>query len=148
MVKAKSVTKNKQGVIAIVAPSEVKPGLDGLLTVNGRKVLVVRGNDAMAVVGQVYTRFANERDETGAPFRFSRARGSLVEIDPVFGRVSRVTPSRMEHYLKSWFQFGELLQSTNGPVIILTSELPKMTAHLWGQPRFTAKVAQMFAFVD
>jgi hypothetical protein len=148
MLKSKSLKKNKQGVSAITDPKEVQLGLDGLLTVGGRKVLVVRGNDAMAVVGQVYTRFANERDETGAPFRFSRSRGALIETDPVFGRTVRVTPARMEYYLAQWFQFGELLRSTNGPVIILTSELPKMTAHLWGQHRFTARVAQVFTFVN
>jgi hypothetical protein len=77
----------------------------------------------MAVVGQVYTRFAQECDQTGEPFAFSRERRGLVERDPVFHSIVKITPQRMAEYVKSWFQLCELLQTGNGPVLILTEQL-------------------------
>jgi hypothetical protein len=146
--ETKSISRNAQNVATITDPVEVQLALNGLLTVNGHRVLVTRGNDAMVTVGQVYTEFVKHTDQNGQPFRFSRERRSLVETEPIFKAVVRVTPAKMAEYIRKWFQLAELVQATSGRVLILTKELPKMITHLWAQGRFVANVAPMFEFID
>jgi hypothetical protein len=146
--ECKSLQKNGQGVLSITDPGEVQAACDGLLTVGGRKLLVTRGGDTSETAGRVFIMFANRTDHTGAKFKFSRTRRGLVEIDPVFKNVVRVTPASMEHYIKEWFTLGELLSTSAGKVIVITDKLPRMATQLWGQGRFMAQVAELFEFVD
>jgi hypothetical protein len=148
MIEAKSITRNKQNIEAITDPAEVKLALDGVLDVNGKRILVTRGAPAQAMTGFVYTEFARRLDSNGLPFQFSRQRRSLVETDPVFKRIVKLSPKRMESFLGQWFQFGELISAGGKQVIVLTDKLPGMLAHLLGQSRFLAAVAPMFSFVD
>jgi hypothetical protein len=147
-IEAKSVNTNKFGIVSVSDREEVKAGLEGILTVNGKRALVVRGNKPGVIVGQVYTRFLQEVDQAGEPFAFSRERRGLVERDPIFNRVVKVTPERMRQYLLAWFQPCELLQATNGPVLILVKDISLMAINLWRQDRFISNVAPMFSFVD
>jgi hypothetical protein len=146
--ESKSLKKNSQGVVSITDHTEVQAGLDGLLTVNGKKLLVVRGGDMYQTVGTVFIMFANQTDRTWAKFRFSRTKRGLTEIDPVFGNVVRVTPASIETYIKEWFTLGELLHTSAGKVIVIVDRLPRMATQLWGQGRFIAMVADHFEFVD
>jgi hypothetical protein len=146
--ETKSLQKNSQGVLSITDPAEVQLGLDGLLKVSGKKLLVVRGGDANDTAGRVFVMAANQGDRTGAKFQFSRSKRGLTEIDPVFGNRVRVTPASLERYIKEWFTLGELLHTSTGKVIVLVDRLPKMTTQLWGQGRFIAQVADHFEFVD
>jgi hypothetical protein len=146
--ESKSLKKNSQGVVAVTDPAEIQAACDGLLTVDGRKLLLVRGGDMYQTVGTVFIMFADQTDRTGAKFRFSRTKRGLTEIDPVFGNVVRVTPASMETYIKEWFTLGELLHTCAGKVIVIVDRLPKMATQLWGQGRFIAMVAELFEFVD
>ena len=146
--ECKSITKNSQGVVSITDPSEVQLGLDGLLTIDGRKLLVVRGGDASDTAGRVFVMAANKTDKTGAKFRFSRSKRGLMEVDPIFGNSIRVTPASLERYIKEWFCLGELLSTSTGKVIVIVDRLPRMATQLWGQGRFIAQVAELFEFLD
>jgi hypothetical protein len=148
MTEAKSIQKNSQGVLSIADPSEVQLAIDGLLTINGRKLLLVRGGDATDTAGRIYIMAANKADRTGSKFKFSRSKRGLTEIDPIFGNVVRVTPASMENYIKEWFTLGELLHTASGKVIVIVDRLPKMATQLWGQGRFIAQVADHFEFID
>src|ERR1700756_1278171 len=105
--ECQSLKENAQHVVSITDPAEVQAACDGLLTVAGRKLLVTRGGDANNTAGRVFIMFANKTDRTGAKFKFSRTRRGLVEVDPMFKNVVRVTPANMENYIKEWFTFGE-----------------------------------------
>jgi hypothetical protein len=119
---AATVNENKFGILSVTNSEQVKAGLDGILIVNGKRALVTRGSSPMAVVGQVFTRFAQECDQTGEPFAFSRERRGSVERDPVFHSIFKVTPVRMREYVLSWFQPCELVQATNGPMMSTAGE--------------------------
>ena len=146
--ESKSIKKNSQGVVSISDPTEVQAACDGLLTINGRKLLVARGGDASETAGRVFIMFANQVDRSGKKFRFSRTRRGLVEVDPVFKNVVRVTPASMESYIKEWFVLGELLSTSAGKVIVITDKLPRMATQLWGQGRFIGQCAELFEFLD
>lgn len=140
--------KNAQHVLSITDPAEVQAGLDGLLTVNGKKLLVVRGGDASDTAGRVFIMAANQTDRTGAKFNFSRSKRGLTEVDPIFGNRIRVTQASLEGYIKDWFTLGELLHTSTGKVIVIVDRLPRMATQLWGQGRFIAQVADHFEFID
>jgi hypothetical protein len=71
-----TVVTTKQEVRLINDPGQVQLGLEGLLELDGKKILVCRGGDVNKIVRQVYTKFLNSRDATGESFRFSKkARG-------------------------------------------------------------------------
>jgi hypothetical protein len=148
MTEAKSISTNKQGVTSITDPGEIQLGLDGLLSVGGRKLLVVRGGDTGDTAGRIYVMAANETDRTGAKFRFSRSKRGLTEVDPTFGNVVRVTPASMERYIRAWFCLGELLHTATGKVLIIVDRLPKMATQLWGQGRFIDQCAELFELLD
>ena len=146
--ESKSIQKNSQGVLSIADPSEVQLAIDGLLSVGGRKLLVVRGGDASDTAGRVFIMAANQTDRTGAKFRFSRSKRGLVEIDPIFGNSIRVSPASLERYVRAWFCLGELLSTSMGKVIVIVDQLPRMATTLWAQGRFMAQVADHFEFID
>jgi hypothetical protein len=146
--EAKSISTNKQGVSSISDPGEVQAACDGLITVNGKKLLVVRGGDATDTAGRIYIMAANKADRTGSKFKFSRSKRGLTEIDPIFENVVRVTPASMENYIKEWFTLGELLSTSMGKVIVIVDQLPRMATTLWGQGRFLGQCADHFEFVD
>lgn len=146
--ESKSIRKNSQGVLSITDPAEVQLGLDGLLSVGGRKLLVVRGGDAGDTAGRVFIMAANQADRTGTKFKFSRSKRGLTEVDPIFGNTIRVSPASLERYIKDWFALGELLHTATGKVIVIVDRLPRMATQLWGQGRFIAQVADHFEFID
>jgi hypothetical protein len=148
MIETKTIQQNSQGVRSISDPKEVQLGLDGLLTVDGKKLLVVRGGDASDTAGKVFIMAANMTDRTGAKFKFSRSKRGLTEIDPIFGSRIKVTPVSMESYIKVWFALAECLHTATGKVLIIVDRLPKMATTLWGQGRFMAQCAAMFEFED
>lgn len=147
-VEAKSLTTNKHNIASITDPIEVQAGLDGLLTINGVRVLVSRGNSVTRTVGYVYTEFARRVDRTGENFKFSRERRGIVEVDPLFKTVVKVTAARMEAYIREWFALCELVFATSGKVLVIVNQLPKMSVHLWMQDRFIAPVAGMFELIE
>jgi hypothetical protein len=59
MTESKSIQQNSQGVLRITDPAEVQAACDALLTVNGKKLLVVRGGDAGDTAGRVFIMAAN-----------------------------------------------------------------------------------------
>jgi hypothetical protein len=130
MIESQSISTNKQRVTAITAADEIKLAMDGLLDVNGRRLLVTRGAPAQQMVGYVYIEFARRLDSNGVPFQFSLQRRSLVETDSVFKQVVKLSPKRMENFLAEWFQFAELVSAGGRPVLILTDKLPSSDAHL------------------
>jgi hypothetical protein len=143
-----TLIENRQGVVSIVDRGQVQAAKDGLLTVGGLKILIVRGGDTNQTVGMVYREFMNRTDQTDERFRFSRSKRGLVEQDPIWGQTVRVTPTAMENYVKKWFILGELLYTAVGEVIIIVTELPKMSVNLWQQNRYIGQQAPLFDFID
>jgi hypothetical protein len=116
----------------------------GLLTLDGRKVLIIRGHDGNITTGYIFIEFANRADKTRHKFRFSKAKRSLTEQDPVWNSRTKVTPTRMEEYVKEWFVTTKLLHVHCGEVLIITDEIPKMAAQSWLQNRYLTCMVGMF----
>jgi hypothetical protein len=120
----------------------------GGLSIGDKKLLIVRGSNTEQTVCQVYLEFSRRTDNTGHQFQFSKSKRGITEHDRIWNQIVRVTPKAMEDYVKSWFALGELLHTAVGEVIILVSELPKMSVNLWVQGRYVAQHAALFEFVD
>lgn len=143
-----TLVKNKQGVIAVTDREQVEAAKRGELTVDGRKLLILRGGDTSQTVAEVYLAFCNHTDRTGIHFKFSKDKRFLVEQDPIWHQSTRVSPTSMANYVKSWFALGELLHTAVGEVIIIVTELPRMSTALWGQGRYIAQHIGLFEVIE
>ena len=144
-----NVVKNIQGVDAITNREQVELAKVEDLFVNDKRVLIVRGNDTSQTVGQIFREFANRKDSTGHRFQFSRKPRGITEIDPVWTKPVRVTPPRMENYIKEWFTLAELVSTTAlGEILVLTNKIPPHAIPLWVQSRYAARFADLLEVVD
>jgi hypothetical protein len=131
-------------VTVILDSKEIAAAFEGTLTVDGKPVLVTKGNDMAQTVAQVYRLFAAHKDMSGQSFMLSARHKGLVHHDN-FGCISKLTNYQFESYLERFCQFAEVLTSGNGthlklsveaPALVLKSKCPRFHAQIWQQRRF------------
>lgn len=143
------IVTNVKGIQAITNKEQVEAAKYENLTVGDKPVLIARGGDTAQTCGIIYREFSRREDRTGNRFRFSKSKRGIVEVDPVWGNDVKVTPTKMETYIKEWFCLVELVPTRAlGEVLILVDELPKMATALWQQSRYAGLYAPMFELTD
>jgi hypothetical protein len=107
-------------------PAEIKAAFEGRLTVDGKPVLVTRGNSDMGeTVAQIYRLFAAHKDMCGERFMLSSKHKGLVHRDR-FGCISKITNYEFEKYLEHFSCFAELLTNGDGTHLKLSKESPAL----------------------
>jgi hypothetical protein len=145
-----NVTTTRQEIRIIKDPKEVDFAVNGHLDYAGKRLLVVRGGpDSCATISQVYSRFAQSVDDTGAPFRVSRKLRGLTHIDPIWKTVKRITGKEFLCYLARWFYPAQMVANSDGRALMLLNEIPPLFGAQAQQPRYVSIFASMFGdFLD
>ena len=125
--------------------TEIKAAFEGRLTINGKPVLVTRGNKNMSeTVAQIYRLYAAHTDMSGHPFLLSSRHKGLVHYDN-FGCISKLTNYEFERYLEKFACFAEVITSGDGthlklseaePALAIKAKCPLFHSQIWQQRRW------------
>jgi hypothetical protein len=131
------------------------------LTVNSKKLLIVKGGNSQQLVARVLTEFSKRLDRAGKPFTMSMKWRGLCHTDPYNIPVRISGPQLDEYYLSIWYQYCELVHSappqtatsrTSGPnpqYLKLLDKIPAHTLALLSQSRFvTRELIDMFQIIE
>jgi hypothetical protein len=145
-----TVTETVQKMRIINNEDQVDAGLVGLLHLNGKPVLAVRGGESIGAASQVYIYVANLRDEHGEPvFKFSKKARGLVHKSATWGTWDRVTGAEMLAYLDRHFVPCQLVtNASTGRALGLLDATPIQFGGVIMQTRFSGIFAELFSWID
>jgi hypothetical protein len=130
-------------------PLEVELALTGHLYYGEKQILAVKGTDTVAIILQVYAKFA-AKHSVETPFTLSTKQRGLVHISPVWKAPAKVNGSDMLDYLNRWFAPAQLVSNPSGPALLLIDKIPVTFAGMVMQPRYVAIAisSNLFTVID
>src|SRR6516164_2301369 len=104
---------------------QIAAAMVGDLELDGRPILVVKGNDTLRSIRIIYSLFARNKDLHGDRFVFSRKLKGLSHRG-LFGTVQRITNDEFESYLRRWCVLVEEIAAPGGAVAFkVVDRLPR-----------------------
>jgi hypothetical protein len=143
-----TVVETIQHVQVIKDPEQIKLAQDGLLELNGKRILIVRAGDSALVISQVYQRFSNEKDDTEKAFRMSKKLRGLTHIVKPWDAPRRLTGTEFISYLERWFTPVQLINHAIGDALMILPGVPPLFGALAQQSRYSGMFAGMFEWID
>jgi hypothetical protein len=143
-----TVVETIQHVKLIKDPEQIKLAQEGLLELDGKRILIVRGGDSALVVSQVYQRFSNEKDDTGEAFRMSRNLRGLTHVVKPWNAPRKLTGPEFLSYLNAWFVPTQQIDNAIGSALLILPEVPPLFGALCQQSRYSGMFAGMFEWID
>jgi hypothetical protein len=120
----------------ITDAAQIASAMTGDLLLDGKPILVTRGNDFECSVRIVYSLFAKNTYMSGRRFVLSKRLRGLCHSG-AFDRLARLTNHDFEWYLSRWAVFAEEVPGPGGtPVLKLVESMPRLVVPLLNSARF------------
>ena len=156
---SEAVVRTATTTLSIIEGEEQLKQVDDL-TIETKKLLIVKRGNTQKLVNRIFTEFSNRVDRAGNKFKISRQWRSLSETDP-YGAASRLSGPSLESYLSEWFVFCEEVHSPaprthnsppyrpNESYLKILDRIPPYVIATISQSRFlTNGLVSLFQIVD
>jgi hypothetical protein len=135
-------------LILIQGEQEIAAAKDGILIIDSRPALIIRGIPAQDTIRAVYALFATRKDLTGSPFKLSHREKGIMHRDQ-WQDYSKLGSREFAKYLEHWTVLLDLSSYNGKPALVVVKSLPAMLAQLFHQPRYiTAEMLAEFEWID